>query len=71
MAGDPEGGDAQGGSGIAWAIVGTLVSGVLVWGGIGYLIDQWLGTDSVFLATGLIVGAGVAMYLIIVRYGKS
>jgi ATP synthase protein I len=71
MAGEPDGGDANGGSGIVWAIVGTLVSGVLVWGGIGYLVDRWLGTDPVFLAIGLMVGAGASMYLVIVRYGKN
>ena len=71
MAGEPDGGDANGGSAIVWAIVGTLVSGVLVWGGIGYVVDRWLGTDSVFLAIGLVVGAGASMYLVIVRYGKN
>jgi F0F1-type ATP synthase assembly protein I len=71
MPGEPDGGDDNGSSGIAWSIIGTLISGVLVWGGIGYLVDRWLGTDSVFLAIGLVVGAGASMYLVIVRYGKN
>ena len=67
----PESGDESGDSGIAWSIIGTLVAGVLVWGGVGYLVDRWLGTDSVFLAIGLVVGAAASMYLVIVRYGKN
>jgi F0F1-type ATP synthase assembly protein I len=70
MPGQPESGDG-GDSGIAWSIIGTLVAGVLVWGGVGYLVDRWLGTDSVFLAIGLVVGAAASMYLVIVRYGKN
>jgi ATP synthase protein I len=71
MAGDPDRGDAPGDSGVAWSIIGTLLAGVLVWGGIGYLVDRWLGTTSVFLPIGMVVGAGAAMYLIIVRYGNN
>ncbi|HEY1330479.1 MAG TPA: AtpZ/AtpI family protein [Actinomycetota bacterium] len=68
MAGDPDRGDD---SGIAWSVIGTLVAGVLVWGGVGYLIDRMAGTTGVFLPIGLIVGFAAAMYLVIVRYGKD
>jgi F0F1-type ATP synthase assembly protein I len=71
MPGRPDGGDESGDSGIAWSIIGTLVAGVLVWGGIGWLVDRWLGTDSVFLVIGLLVGFASSMYLVFVRYGKN
>ena len=71
MPGEPDGGDESGDSGIAWSIIGTLVAGVLVWGGVGWLVDRWLGTDSVFLAIGLVVGFAASMYLVIVRYGRN
>jgi ATP synthase protein I len=51
-----------------WSIIGTLVAGVLAWGGIGWLLDRWLGT-SFLVAVGIIVGMAGAFYLIIKRYG--
>jgi F0F1-type ATP synthase assembly protein I len=57
-----------GGSDIVWSILGTLVAGVLAWGGIGWLLDRWLGTRFL-VAIGVLVGAAGAFYLIIRRYG--
>jgi ATP synthase protein I len=56
------------GSEAVWSIIGTLVAGVLAWGGIGWLLDRWLGT-SFLVAVGLILGMAGAFYLIIKRYG--
>ena len=33
--------------GALWSIVGYLLSGLIIWGGIGWGFDQWLGTNSV------------------------
>lgn len=54
----------------AWAIISYLLSGMAVYGGAGWLLDAWLGTGF-FLPTGLLLGAGAALYLIWVRYGKA
>ena len=51
-----------------WSIIGTLVAGVLAWGGIGWLLDRWLGTRYL-VAVGIIVGMAGAFYLIIKRHG--
>ena len=59
-----------GGSDIVWSIIGTLVAGVLAWGGIGWLLDRWLGTEFL-VAVGVLVGAAGAFYLIIRRYGSG
>jgi F0F1-type ATP synthase assembly protein I len=59
-----------GGSDIVWSILGTLVAGVLAWGGIGWLLDRWLGTEYL-VAVGILVGAAGAFYLIIKRYGSG
>ena len=56
------------GADVVWSIIGTLVAGVLAWGGIGWLLDRWLGT-SFLVAVGIIVGMAGAFYLIIKRYG--
>jgi F0F1-type ATP synthase assembly protein I len=58
------------GSDLVWSILGTLVAGVLAWGGIGWLLDRWLGT-SFLVAVGILVGAAGAFYLIIRRYGSG
>ena len=56
------------GAEMVWSIIGTLVAGVLAWGFIGWLLDQWLGTRFL-VAVGIIVGMAGAMYLIIRRHG--
>jgi F0F1-type ATP synthase assembly protein I len=53
----------------AWDALAVLASGVAVWGGVGWLISEWLHS-SVFLMMGLLVGMGSALYLIWHRYGK-
>jgi F0F1-type ATP synthase assembly protein I len=61
-------GKPRGGGDIVWSIIGTLVAGVLAWGGIGWLLDRWLGTKFL-VAVGILVGAAGAFYLIIRRHG--
>jgi F0F1-type ATP synthase assembly protein I len=49
----------------AWAAVGRLIAGPLLYGGLGYLVDRWLGTAPAFMATGIIFGFAAAIYLVI------
>lgn len=56
------------GAEMVWSIIGTLVAGVLAWGGIGWLLDRWLGTRFL-VAVGVVVGMAGAFYLIIKRHG--
>lgn len=58
------------GSEMVWSIIGTLIAGVLAWGGIGWLLDRWLGTRYL-VAVGILVGMAGAFYLIVKRYGSS
>jgi F0F1-type ATP synthase assembly protein I len=44
-----------------------LVSAVLVWAGLGWLLDRWIGSDPWFLAIGAIVGNAAGIYLIWLR----
>jgi F0F1-type ATP synthase assembly protein I len=60
-----------GGMSTGWAISGTLLSGILAWGGIGYLIDWLAGTPKVFTAVGMVVGAVSAIYLVYITYGRE
>ena len=45
-----------------------MLSGIIVWGGVGWLLDRWLET-RVFILVGTILGLTVAIYLIVVKYG--
>lgn len=56
--------------GAAWSIFGYLLSGLLFWGGAGYLLDRWLNTRY-FLLGGLLLGVSAAIYLIWLRFGRE
>jgi F0F1-type ATP synthase assembly protein I len=45
-----------------------MLSGIIVWGGAGLLLDRWLETRF-FVLVGTILGLTVAIYLIVVKYG--
>ena len=40
----------------------TLVGGIILLGGLGYLVDSWRGTSPWFLLTGLILGMVVGFW---------
>jgi ATP synthase protein I len=67
----PRPNDSWSGFGTGWAATGTLLAGILVWGGIGWVIDRLAGTEQWFLAIGMIVGAGAGIYLVYVKYGRD
>ena len=53
-----------------WHAFGYLVSGVLMYGLIGWGLDQWLGT-SFLVAIGILVGAGFGIYMTFARFNRS
>lgn len=56
------------GADIGWSVTGTLISGMAVWGGAGWLLDRWLDI-RVFAPIGIILGMAVAIYVVVVKYG--
>jgi F0F1-type ATP synthase assembly protein I len=71
MSRKPDQGDAWQGMGVGWAVTGTMVSGIAVWGGIGYLVDRLAGTSHPFTAIGAVLGSLGATYIVYLRYGKE
>jgi ATP synthase protein I len=71
MAGRPDPNDMWGGMSTGVTISAYLLSALIVWGGVGWLIDYLAGTGKVFTAIGMIVGAAAGTYLIYLRYGKE
>ena len=66
---DPPRGSRHTGPVDPWTIVSYLLSGMLLWGGVGWLLDRWLET-SVFVVLGLLGGTALAVYLVYVRLGS-
>ena len=53
-----------------WHAFGYLVSGVLVYGLVGWGLDQWLGTGFL-VAIGILVCAGFGIYMTYARFNSS
>jgi F0F1-type ATP synthase assembly protein I len=45
-----------------------MLSGIIVWGGAGWLLDRWWET-RIFTLVGMLLGLTVAIYLVVVKYG--
>jgi F0F1-type ATP synthase assembly protein I len=57
--------------GLGWTITGTLIAGMVVVGGLGYLVDAVFGTERVFTGFGFVLGAALGVYAVYLRYGKG
>jgi len=51
----------------AWTVLSYLITGPLLYGGLGYLLDRWLGTQFL-VGVGLVGGMALSVYLVSVRY---
>lgn len=56
-----------GGSGIGWAMVADIVTGTFLWGGVGWLLDRWLGTGPWIMIVGFLVGYAMGTYAAILH----
>lgn len=54
----------------AFGALGLVIAGVLVWGGVGWLVSEWLD-NKVFMMLGLLLGMGAGLYLVWFRYGNQ
>jgi hypothetical protein len=53
-----------------WNAVGYIVSGVALYGLAGFALDRWRGT-SFLVAIGILVGAGLGIYMTYARFNKA
>ena len=56
--------------GAGWTVISYLISGMLAYGAIGWLISR-AAHDTVIFPAGLLFGLGVSLGLVIYRYGRS
>ena len=54
----------------AWMIVSHLLAGIVLYGGVGWLLSLWLGHRAVFVAAGVILGSALSLYLVHVRISR-
>lgn len=57
------------GEAAAWTVLAYLLTGPLLYGGLGWLADRWLGTEPIFVLVGIVGGMALALYVVWVRYG--
>jgi F0F1-type ATP synthase assembly protein I len=53
----------------AYAVLSYLIGGVILYGGLGWLVDWWLGTRG-FVAVGIVLGAAGGIAAVWLRYSK-
>lgn len=46
-----------------YSITGHLVAGMVLYGGLGWLIDKWAGTSTVFAPIGVVFGLAAGLFL--------
>ena len=57
-------------SGAGYTAISYLIGGMVVWGGIGWLVDHyWLGTKGIAMGIGAVIGGAAGVYLIARRLG--
>ncbi|MEX0984449.1 MAG: AtpZ/AtpI family protein [Actinomycetota bacterium] len=71
MAPDPQSRSSWSGMGTGWAITTEMIGSMLTLGGIGWLLDLVFGTDGVFVAIGVVLGAALGVYVVWLRYGRG
>ncbi len=56
---------------VAHSAIGSMVAGVVVWGGIGVLADHWLDTGPILTVVGLLAGFVLGFWIVYLRFGRD
>jgi ATP synthase protein I len=51
----------------AWAVVSHTVAGILLYGGLGWLLGTWLGHRPLFIAGGVLFGVALSLFMLFRR----
>lgn len=55
---------------MGWGATTSLLGGIVVWGGAGWLLDYWWGTRFA-TPIGVILGMALGVYAVVMRYGRA
>ena len=56
---------------LAWTAVSHIAAGILLYGGLGWLLGRWLGNEAAFVAGGVLVGVALALFMLFRRLGAT
>jgi ATP synthase protein I len=56
--------------GTGWSIVSYLVGGMLLYGGVGWLVGRWTHI-AVLTGVGIVLGIGLSLALIVFRFTRQ
>jgi len=51
----------------AWAVVSHIAAGILLYGGLGWLLGSWLGNRPLFVAGGVLFGVSLSLFMLFRR----
>jgi ATP synthase protein I len=54
-----------------WTVFSYLLSGMIVYGAVGWAIGRWVVHSTLFFPLGMVVGLALAIVLVIFRFGRS
>lgn len=60
---------ASSGAQMGWAATSTMLGGLFVWGGAGWLLDHWWGTRFA-TPIGAVLGIALGVVAVVLRYGR-
>lgn len=55
---------------MGWGATSTMLGGLILWGGLGLLLDHWWGTRFA-TPIGTVMGLGLGVYAVVMRYGRT
>jgi len=61
---------ADNSSNAGWMIFGYLISGMVFYGALGWLISRWTHLALIF-PIGMLVGLGIGVFAVIYKYGRQ
>jgi F0F1-type ATP synthase assembly protein I len=56
---------------LGWTALSYLISGMAVWGFLGWLADRWVHTGGILTAIGIVIGAAGGVYLVVRHMGSD
>jgi ATP synthase protein I len=59
----------HGGAGAGWTILSYMIGGMILYGGIGWLVGRWTGIAALF-PVGMLFGLGLSILMVFLRYGR-
>lgn len=63
--------DARRMSNSAWVASSRLMSGLILYTGLGWLVSRWVGHQALLMAVGALVGLALSYYLIFASLSKE